>query len=41
MKYLNWIKNNINTISIFVGFGFIIAGRPEIGTTIIQQGAAQ
>lgn len=40
MKYLNWIKNNINFISVITGLGFIIAGKSEVGQMLINQGAS-
>lgn len=41
MKYLKWIKENVNFVSFIVGVGFIIAGKSDIGHIIINQGANQ
>lgn len=40
MKYLNWLKENINLVSVLVGLGFIVVGKGEIGQTIINHGAS-
>lgn len=38
MKYLNWLKDNINVISMLVGIGCVISGKAEIGRILISGG---
>lgn len=38
MKYLNWLRDNINLISVLTGLGFIISGRDDLGRLLINVG---
>lgn len=40
MKYLIWLKENINLVSLLAGIGFIVAGQDEVGKVLINQGAS-
>lgn len=39
MKFLNWLKDNVNTVSFIVGIGLIASGKAELGQVVLQQGA--
>lgn len=38
MKYLNWIRDNINFISVITGLGLLIGGKAELGHILINIG---
>lgn len=40
MKFLNWVKENINLVSFVTGVVFIAIGKREIGDIIISNGGA-
>lgn len=39
LKYLAWIKENINLVSFITGVVFIALGKTEVGDIIISNGA--
>lgn len=38
MKVLNWLKENLNIVSLVIGLGFIAAGDHDSGLELIKGG---
>lgn len=38
MKFLNWLKDNLNFVSLIIGLGFIVAGEHDSGVEFIKGG---
>lgn len=38
MKYLNWLRNNLNVISLVAGICLVVNGDPENGFELIKRG---
>lgn len=38
MKYLKWIKENVNFISLVAGISLMLAGYDEVGKILVSQG---
>lgn len=38
MKFLIWLRANINLVSVLTGIGFIVAGKADVGQQIIAAG---
>lgn len=36
MRYLNWLKHNVNVVSFIAGLAFCAAGKYEIGGALIK-----
>lgn len=40
MKYLSWLKDNINLVSFIAGTICLIAGKADIGHVLLQKGGS-
>lgn len=40
MKYLEWVKQNINLISFLTGLACVLAGKDDVGRLIMASGGA-
>lgn len=38
MKYLNWLRNNLNVVSFILGVGLVVSGDSEHGFALIKGG---
>lgn len=36
MKYLNWLKENLNFVSLIIGLGLIASGDHDVGLELIK-----